>query len=79
MITFLTINNQPNHKTYVGNFSQYICLTSVTRAKPKEKMVFPLNFYNGINWTGAFSKAFGSSEALISVLSKNGHLISAMA
>ena len=66
----------------------YICLTSVTRAKPKEKWNFPLNCRNGINWTspfllnihnainwaGAFSKAFSSSEALISVLSKNAYL-----
>ena len=29
---------------------------------------------NAINWAGAFSKAFSSSEALISVLSKNAHL-----
>ena len=32
---------------------------------------FPLNIRNGIIWGGAFSKAFRSSEALISVLSKN--------
>ena len=35
---------------------------------------FPLNIRNGIIWGGAFSKAFRSSEALISVLSKNAHL-----
>ena len=34
----------------------------------------PLNIRNGIIWGGAFSKAFRSSEALISVLSKNAHL-----
>ena len=47
--------------------SHFICLTSVTRAKPKD-------FRNGIKCTGAFSKAFGSSEALISALSKNACL-----
>ena len=35
---------------------------------------FPLNIHNGIIWGGAFSKAFRSSEALISVLSKNARL-----
>ena len=35
---------------------------------------FPLNICNGIIWGGAFSKAFRSSEALISVLSKNALL-----
>ena len=40
----------------------------------KRKWHFSLNFRNGIKCTGAFSKAFGSSEALISVLSKNAHL-----
>ena len=35
---------------------------------------FPLNIRNGIIWGGAFSKAFRSSEALISVLSKNALL-----
>ena len=35
---------------------------------------FLLNLYNGKNWTGAFFKAFGSSEALISVLCKNAYL-----
>ena len=54
----------------------------------RRKWHFPLNFQNGINWTspfllnicnainwaGAFSKAFSSSEALISVLSKNACL-----
>ena len=35
---------------------------------------FPLNICNGIIWGGAFSKAFRSSEALISVLSKNACL-----
>ena len=35
---------------------------------------FPLNIRNGIIWGGAFSKAFRSSEALISVLSKNARL-----
>ena len=44
-----------------------------------KKWHFPLNLRNGINWGGAFSKAFGSSEALISILSKNGRLISATA
>ena len=52
------------------------------------KWHFPLNFRNGINWTGAFPlylhngkiwtgaffNAFGSSEALLSVLCKNAHL-----
>ena len=32
------------------------------------------NIHNAINWAGATSKAFSSSEALISVLSKNSHL-----
>ena len=40
----------------------------------RRKWHFPLNFRNAINWAGAFSKAFSSSEALISVLSKNAHL-----
>ena len=35
---------------------------------------FPLNLCNGKNGTGVFFKAFGSSEALISVLCKNAHL-----
>ena len=35
------------------------------------KWNFPLNFWNGINWASTFSKAFGSSEALTLVLSKN--------
>ena len=35
---------------------------------------FPLDIRNAINWGGAFSKAFRSSEALISILSKNAHL-----
>ena len=35
---------------------------------------FLLNIRNAINWAGAFSKAFSSSEALISVLSKNACL-----
>ena len=35
---------------------------------------FPLNVRNAINWDGAFFKAFRSSEALISVLSKNARL-----
>ena len=35
---------------------------------------FPLNIRNAINWAGAFSKAFSSSEALILVLSKNAHM-----
>ena len=35
---------------------------------------FPLNIRNAINWGGAFSKAFRSSEALISKLPKNAHL-----
>ena len=35
---------------------------------------FPLDIHNAINWAGAFSKAFSSSEALISVLSKNACL-----
>ena len=34
----------------------------------------PLNIHNTINWADAFSKAFSSSEALISVLSKNACL-----
>ena len=40
---------------------------------------FPLNIRNGIIWGGAFSKAFRSSEAFMSILSKNGRLISATA
>ena len=54
----------------------------------RRKWHFPLNFRNGIiwtspfppnirniiNWAGATSKAFSSSEALISVLSKNARL-----
>ena len=54
----------------------------------RRKWHFPLNFQNGIiwtssflpnihntiNWAGATSKAFSSSEALISVLSKNARL-----
>ena len=54
----------------------------------RRKWHFPLNFQNGIiwtspflpnirntiNWAGATSKAFSSSEALISVLSKNACL-----
>ena len=35
---------------------------------------FPPNIRNAINWAGATSKAFSSSEALISVLSKNACL-----
>ena len=35
---------------------------------------FPPNIRNAINWAGATSKAFSSSEALISVLSKNARL-----
>ena len=35
---------------------------------------FLLNIRNGIIWGDAFSKAFRSSEALISVLSKNARL-----
>ena len=35
---------------------------------------FPSNIRNAINWAGATSKAFSSSEALISVLSKNASL-----
>ena len=56
----------------------------------RRKWHFPLNFWNGliwtspflhnirnaINWAGVTSKAFSSSEALISVLSKNPCLIS---
>ena len=35
---------------------------------------FPPNICNAINWAGATPKAFSSSEALISVLSKNAHM-----
>ena len=35
---------------------------------------FPPNIHNAINWAGATCKAFSSSEALISVLSKNARL-----
>ena len=35
---------------------------------------FPPNICNAINWAGVTSKAFSSSEALMSVLSKNARL-----
>ena len=40
----------------------------------RRKWHFPLNFRNGIDWTGTFSKAFSSSETCISVPSKNVRL-----
>ena len=58
---------------FLRNIYHNICLTSVTQNQTR-KWHFPLNFCNGINWTGASSKAFGSSEALILVLYKNACL-----
>ena len=51
----------------------YVSLQLLVQNQTK-KWHFPLNFHNGIKWSGAFSKAFGSSEALILVLSKNAPL-----
>ena len=75
-----------SHQHYIFDFWQltYVSLQLLMQNRTR-KWHFPLNFQNGINWTGAFLlnlrygknwtdaffKAFGSSEALISVLCKN--------
>ena len=48
----------------------YVSLQLLVQNQTK-KWHFPLNFRNDIDWSGAFSNAFGSSEALILILSKN--------
>ena len=60
----LRVQNQRRKWHFPLNFRNGIIWTSP----------FPLNICNAINWAGAFSKAFSSSEALISVFSKNAHL-----
>ena len=68
-----------HYKTFEVKFRILTCPISVTRAKPNEKMAFPTEFlqWHKLNW--CLFQAFGSSEALISVLSKNARLISTMA
>ena len=60
----LPVQNRRRKWNFPLNFRNCIIWTSP----------FPLDIRNAIKWGGAFSKAFRSSEALISVLSKNVHL-----
>ena len=60
----LRVQNQRRKWHFLPNFRNGIIWTAP----------FPLNIRNGIIWGGAFSKAFRSSEALISVLTKNACL-----
>ena len=60
----LRVQNRRRKWNFPLNFQNCIIWTSP----------FLLDIRNAINWGGAFSKAFRSSEALISVLSKNACL-----
>ena len=62
----LRVQNRRRKWHFPPNFQNVIIWTSP----------FRLNIRNAINWAGAFSKAFSSSEALTLVLSKNACLYS---
>ena len=74
----LCMQNRRRKWHFLLNFRNAIIWTSPFLLNIRNSIIwtspFPLNVRNAINWDGAFSKAFRTSEALISVLSKNAHL-----
>ena len=61
-----------NGHVWIPIYEFEICASVKTHANRTSP--FLLNICNAINWGGASSKAFRSSEALISILSKNACL-----